>query len=348
MTTPLALRTPVDLIAAIPFLLGFHPRDSVVVVGLRARQVVFAARGDLGEPPGFVEYVTSVVMRQDVDTAAVVGYGTDERAREPVTAIRAALERHGVGVLDVLRVAGGRYWSYACGRDGCCPPDGTPYDAVASPIAAAATHAGQVALPDRDTLVRQIEPVGGRMREAMRQATDRATERLAGMLVTSPPGDLLGRRLLRRLGVAAVRESMRRHREGGQLTDDEVAWLTVLLVHLPIRDYAWERVGAEEWHLELWIDVLRRVESHLVPAPACLLAFAAWRCGQGALAVAAVERAKRSDPGYSMARLLDDVLHRGIPPSTLDDFPVPAHARAGSRRPRRRALPDGSLGGAAL
>ncbi|BCB85987.1 hypothetical protein Psuf_033000 [Phytohabitans suffuscus] len=342
--TPLALRTPADLIGAIPFLLGFHPSDSVVVVGLRARHVVFAARGDLGEPPDFVEYVTSVVMRQDIDTAAVVGYGLDERAREPVTAIRTALERHGVRVLDTLRVADGRYWSYACPGDGCCPPDGTAFDPVASRVAAAATHAGQVALPDRDTLVRQIDPVGGLTRESMRLATDRATARLATLLAASPPGDLLGSRALRRLGVAAVREATRRHREGGRLTDDEVAWLTVLLVHLPIRDYAWERVGADEWHLELWADVLRRAEPHVVPAPACLLAFAAWRCGQGALALAAVERAKRSDPAYSMARLLDDVLHRGIPPSTLDEFPLPSHARAGSRRPRRRARLNGSLG----
>lgn len=334
--TPLALRTPADLITAIPFLLGFHPKDSVVVVGLRGRHVVFAARGDLGEPPGFVEYVTSVVMRQDIDTAAVVGFGTDERAREPVTAIREALERHGVAVLDALRVAGGRYWSYACLGEGCCPPDGIAYDEVASPVAAAAIHAGHVALADRDELVSQIEPVGGGARESMRLATERATARLATMLAGSPPGDLLGARALRRVGVAAVREAMRRAREGGRLTDDEVAWLTVLLVHLPIRDYAWERVGVEEWHCELWADVLRRAEVHLAPAPACLLAFAAWRCGQGALALVAVERAKRSDPSYSMARLLDDVLHRGIPPSTLDSYPLPRHARAGSRRPRRR------------
>lgn len=335
--TPLALRTPADLLAAIPFLLGFHPRDSVVVVGLRARHVVFAARGDLGEPPGFVEYVTSVVMRQDVDTAAVVGYGTDQRAREPVLAIRAALERHSVGVIDTLRVADGRYWSYACPGDGCCPPDGTAYDPVASPVAAAATHAGQVALPDRDTLVRQIAPVGGATRESMRRLTERATARLSSMLATSPPGDLLGSRSLRQLGAAAVREAMRCHREGGRLTDDEVAWLTVLLKHLPVRDYAWERVGVDEWHVELWVDVLRRAEPHLVPAPACLLAFGAWRAGQGALALAAVERARHADPAYSMARLLDDVLRRGIPPSALESFPMPPHARVGSRRPRRPA-----------
>ena len=37
--------------------------------------------------------------------------------------------------------------------------------------------------------------------------------------------------------------------------------------------------------------MLRRVEPAYVPAPACLLAFAAWRAGQGALARVAVDRA---------------------------------------------------------
>lgn len=336
MTSPLALRSPADLVAAIPFLLGFHPSDSVVVVGLRARHVVFAARGDLGEPPGFVEHVTSVVLRQDIDAAAVVGYGTDERAREPVIALRDALERHGVRVFEVLRVAGGRYWSYVCADGSCCPPDGTPYDAVASPVAAAATHAGHVAFPDRDTLVRQVAPVGGPVRESMRQATALATERLAGMLAGSPVGDPASAHLLRRLGSGAVREAMSRHRQGGHLTDDETAWLTVLLVHVPVRDYAWQRVGTEEWHVELWTGVLRRAEPHLVAAPASLLAFAAWRGGQGALALAAVERAKQAEPDYPMARLLDDVLRHGLPPSMLDEFPVPAH-RPGRHRPRRAA-----------
>jgi hypothetical protein len=30
------------------------------------------------------------------------------------------------------------------------------------------------------------------------------------------------------------------------------------------------------------------------------------------------------------------VLHRGIPPSTLDAYPLRSHTRAGGRRPRRR------------
>ena len=46
----LAVRSPADLIAAVPYLLGFHPADSVVAVALRGRQIIFAARADLPEP----------------------------------------------------------------------------------------------------------------------------------------------------------------------------------------------------------------------------------------------------------------------------------------------------------
>ncbi|GAA4678454.1 DUF4192 domain-containing protein [Phytohabitans rumicis] len=336
MTPKLSLRSPAELISAVPYLLGFHPSDSVVVVGLRAKQLVFAARGDLDSPPGSVEYMTSVIMRQGVDSAAVIGFGAAERVHNPIIALSAALENHRVDVVEALRVADGRYWSYMCENQDCCSPDGMPYDPAASEIAAAATMAGQVALPDRAALVRQVAPIGGLTRESMRQATDRAAVRLADLLTTATPGDVLGSRALRRAGEAAVREAMQRHREGGRLTDDEVAWLTVLLVHLPVRDFAWERLGPGDWHVELWIDVLRRAEFELVPAPACLLAFAAWRSGQGALAHAAVERARRADPTYSMAQLLDEVLGRGVPPSIMDDFPLSRRSRPGARKPRRR------------
>jgi hypothetical protein len=53
------------------------------------------------------------------------------------------------------------------------------------------------------------------------------------------------------------------------------------------------------------------------PGPATsrpLLAFAAWQCGNGALANIALDRALADDPGYSMARLLRGVLDAAVPP----------------------------------
>jgi hypothetical protein len=347
MTPKLTVRSPVDLLAAVPYLLGFHPTDSVVVVAMRDKRIIFAARGDLPQPTASraactaaAEHLATVVGRQGAQAATVLGYGPDDRVTPVVTAVTAALGTRGLAVMEELRVAESRYWSYRCESPDCCPPEGTPYDVTTSALAAAAAYAGQVALPDRAALVRQVAPIGGLTRESMRQATLRADDRLADLLEGAPPADLLGIKVVRAAGEAAVREAMDRHRAEASLTDDEVAWLSLLLLHVPVRDYAWERVTDEDWQLALWTDVLRRAEPELVPAPASLLAFAAWRSGQGALASVALERALRADPAYSMALLLEQAIQTGAGPSLLDSWPrLPAGARRRKRgRKGRRSI----------
>jgi hypothetical protein len=425
--TTLTVRSPADLIAAVPYLLGFHPVDSLTVVAVRDNQVIFAARHDLPEPgigedaaDSEARHVAMVVARQDVQGATVIGHGPAARVTPAALRLGDALDRLGIPVLDVLRVTDGRYWSYLCEEPSCCPPEGLPCDSDSTAVAAAATYAGQVALPDRESLAAQLAPVQGAERESMRAATHAAEQRLARLLdavidgsarptrpvptrpvpdqpvsggpvpdggVDRPGADgpvdrpAVGRarvdiavsgfgltepgpgagvaaadggsrpdggvapvdvvafgRELRRAGRTAVRSAARRYRDGGRLSDTEAAWLGVLLGHLPVRDFAWERIGNEQWHVALWTDVLRRVEPEHVPAPACLLAFAAWRAGHGALACVAVDRARTRDPEYPMAVLLDDVLRYALPPSTVDDWPagqVTKGRRAGGRRRRR-------------
>ncbi len=128
---------------------------------------------------------------------------------------------------------------------------------------------------------------------------------------------------------------MRRHRAGERLTDDELAWLCLLLTHLPVRDHAWERTDGRDEDIAFWAEVLRRAAPELIAAPGSLLAFAAWRDGQGALAAVALERVLTDHPDYSLAVLLDDLLRRGVPPSRLDGWPATGLPRA-RRRARRR------------
>ncbi|WBC11157.1 DUF4192 domain-containing protein [Micromonospora sp. WMMA1947] len=378
----LSVRSPADMVAAVPYLLGFHPADSVVVVAVRGRRVVFAARGDLPAPgadPGpAARHLAQVVARQDADAATVVGYGPAARVTGIVDAIGDALTATGLVVLDALRVTEGRWFSYLCAEPSCCPPEGTPYDPAASQVSAAAVFAGQVALPDRAALVAQVSPLDGPVRLAMRRATGRARLRLAAL--TGPPSASSGGpvggapidgsepgkqspvpadgpatdgqspvpadgpasgaapRAVRTAGTAAVRAAFRRQRRGERLDDDEVAWLTVLLVHVAVRDHAWSRTDGRDEDISLWTDVLRRAEPDLIAAPGCLLAFAAWRCGHGALAAVALERVLSAHPGYSLAVLLDEALRRGLAPAALDGWPGPddgAVLRRRRRRPRR-------------
>ncbi|MBX6358354.1 MAG: DUF4192 domain-containing protein, partial [Micromonosporaceae bacterium] len=360
--TRLTVRSTVDLLALVPCLLGFHPADSLVVVAMRRGQVIFAARGDLpaaraprAASGALAGQLAAVVRRQGCEAAVVIGYGPADRVAAAAPVGCDALSRQGVQVLDALRVTAGRYFSLLCADPRCCPPDGTAFDASASPLAAEAVFAGQVVLPDRDALVRQLAPVGGPARESMHLAAGRAEDRLARLLAgaagaTSGKPDAgrpapggpetpagRGAAAVLRAGRAAVRQALARGEAGQRLTDDEVAWLALLLCHPVVRDFAWQRTGPDDWQIALWTDVLRRVEPDLAAAPGSLLAFAAWRSGFGSLAGIALERALDADPAYPMALVLDDMLRRGLPPSTLDGWPAVGR---GGRRPRRRRASD--------
>ena len=309
----LRLRTPHDVIAAVPYLLGFHPSDSLVAIGSEGPEGSCALRLDL--PPDehlddVAEQIAELLVANDFPRAVLVGYGGAEQVNPLMSAARAALDLRGVEVLEALRVEGGRFWSYCCAVPGCCPPEGTPYDIGASPVAAEATLAGRVALTGRDELVRSVAPVGGAAREAMRRATERAKARLVTWMFECGCDAALLRARTADEGVAYTRDLLRR---GGPLTDDEVAWLGVLLTHLHIRDEA--LVHTDTDRLDLWRDVLRRVEVRFAAAPACLTAYAAYLSGDGALANVALDRAIEADPGYAMAPLLRDVMLSGIPPA---------------------------------
>lgn len=324
-TPTITLRSPGDLAAAVPYLLGFHPEHSVVVLAFRDRALTCATRGDLPGPAGSPEAVAcelvNAALRQPATAVAVLAYGPQDRAAAAVAAVRAATERRGLDIRDALRVDQGRWWSFACEDPQCCPPEGTPFDPHSSEVAATCAFQGLPALPSRADLAGQVAPAGGPAREAMTRATERAWSRLSDRLGHLPEDQ--GAAVVLAEGEEAAKRAVATYEAGGHLEDDEVAWLAVLLLSIPVRDAAWLQVQGTEPHVHLWLDVTRRAEPDLVPAPASLLAFAAWRAGNGPLAGVALERALREDPGYSMARLLAHGLRHGLPPSAFDGWGTP-------------------------
>ena len=319
--------SPADVLAVVPHLLGFHPGNSLVVMGVgrpRAR-VQLAFRYDLPDPPDAVhaadiaEHAAEVLRHRRLSTVIGVGYGPGALVTPVADALAAALRQAGLRLHELMRVENGRYWSYLCQNPECCPAEGVPFDVRANPAAAAMTVAGLVAYPDRAALAGTVAPVTGAAARSMEQATRRARERAADLIAqASAPGTGRPARLLVDEGRRAVREAIDTYRAGGRLLADEpVAWLTVVLAHLPVRDDAWARMDAEyrAAHLRLWTDVVRRATPAYLPAPASLLAFTAWQSGEGALANIAIDRALAADPGYSLAQLLRDIMDAGVPPS---------------------------------
>ena len=316
----LTVRSPADLVAAVPYLLGFRPSDgSIAVIASRDRRVVFAARSDLpalGAPARHLLDITAnlvpVVRRQQpITDIMIVGYGDADHLDPALRTVGDAFTASGMTVRDLLRVTGTRVFNLTCDNPACCPPQGIPFDPTASLVAVQATAAGLVALPDRAAVAARFAPVEGAARDGIRRATSAAVTRLKTLTAAGSAG-------VDEVCAQAVRDALRQHDAGKRLTDDEVAWLALLLKRPSVRDLAADLTQPHDQHVTFWADVTRRAEEALVPAPATLLALTAWRCGDGALAVMAAERALQVDPAYGLAGLLLQALHAGLPPSVFE------------------------------
>ena len=387
--------SPGDILAVVPHLLGFHPARSLVVVGAgslagegrraegvsapsqrsrgapgsrppgSAPRVELAFRYDLPDPPDLAaaaqiaRHAAAVLEQRGLPTVIGIGYGPGGLVTPVADALGASVRERGLRLHELMRVEDGRYWSYICANPECCPPEGVRFDTTASPAAAAMTVAGLVAYPDRAALAGTLAPVTGATARAMERATIRARTRAAKLVSLGARGGLdPATRLLAEAGRRAVRDAIASYRAGRPITaPDPVAWLSVALAHLPVRDDAWARMDPEhrDAHLRLWSDVVRRARRAYLAAPASLLAFTAWQSGEGALANIAIDHALAADPGYSLAHLLRDILDAGVPPSearlpmtpeqVADSYAVSEAAPRppGRRVPNRRGL--GTSGG---
>jgi hypothetical protein len=323
---PLRLRvsSPSTLLAAVPPLLGFKPSEStLVVVGAEPPrgEVRMTLRFDIPDARYAGSIVDSAIIylaTNGITTAAVVGYGSDSLVDPVAGEFLRRFPAAGINLTEALRAQGQRYWSYVCKDPVCCPPEGTPFDTLANPVAT--KFAGKSVLASRAALAQTIAPVTGEEARAMIRAT-RHAEAHARRLIREA-GNRTGRRARRRAlhvpGLLAVTEAITRYRNGQGLgSRNSIAWLALVLEDLPIRDDAWARMDPDHnaAHLRLWADVTRLAQPGYVAAPAALLAFTAWQRGSGALANIALDRALADQPGYSMARLLRQALDCGAPPS---------------------------------
>lgn len=282
MPPNLIVRGVGDLLAVVPYLLGYHPHDGLVLVATRRHKILCVLCGD--DPA----LLAAVAAEHGPDGTFLIEYGPGS-----------AGVNHEVDV----RVHDGHYW-----RPG--DPDQKRRVPTGSVAAATATFHGLRARPSRAAMLAELAAVTGPEREAMTAAIRRAETRMVELDRTVPDEERFTR-LVRRAGTAAVRAAERRHRARGRLTDDATAWLTVLLVSPAVFAYAWERLGDDQQ--ALWTDLVRRADPRYVAAPACLLGYLTWRDGQGTLARMAIDRALTAEPDHEMARLLDDLVGQAAP-----------------------------------
>jgi hypothetical protein len=327
---------PTDLLQAVPYLLGFHPTDSLVVVGLNSGRLVVTARVDLPEvaEPGALAQLVEALARGGAAELVAVVYGeggavTDISGgrwyatwRLPwsglVPALEVECERCCCDLGDVLYVAGGRWWSYTCDDELCCPRSGTPLPDAPSQFVAEATYAGMVALPDRDCLAATLDPVAPESLAAMASLVAAADER--GVAETAPADRERAARSVKRAVFAAARKADTAAGVDADwvLGDTEVARFGSALTQTALRDSVW--IAVDDGRLDgrpLWRELARRLPGRYAAAPLFLYGWASWRAGNGALAGIAADRAVERDPGYGAADLLRAALAYGLGPKQV-------------------------------
>jgi Domain of unknown function (DUF4192) len=300
-TPHIKVATPAALLAVIPHLLGFTPEDSMVVIGTSTPRdrVKVTMRYDLPDPADaalaaeITAHAAVIFSGQDITAVVAAGYGPARL----VTPVAEALRATGLPLRDILRVEGGRYWSYICTNESCCTPEGTAVDVNQPAPAELSTP-----LADRAALAATVAPVEGEEADAIRSAFATFTE--------DPPGPAGG--------VDAIVDAIEGYRTGHWITKPSlVAYLLFQLQQLRVRDMAWAYMDPafNAQHVKLWTDLTRYAVPGLpAAAPAALLAFVAWQSGNGALSNVALDRALADDPQYSMALLLRQVITAGAPP----------------------------------
>ena len=176
---------PGDLVSLVPYLVGFRPRRSLVVLSLRGERLRcgLTARFDLPREPdvasdgsdeagppdlsAFAEEVAECVLRDEPTQVALLVYDHqpwmpgDRPWQHLVDALEDAFEGEGVPVKEAAYVGEERFWSFTCGSSACCPDAGSRIaDVRSSPAAAAFVMLGRAPLDDRDDLVRRVAPRG--------------------------------------------------------------------------------------------------------------------------------------------------------------------------------------------
>jgi hypothetical protein len=341
-TPRIRVSRPGELIETIPYLLGFHPKESLVLLGFNKRatsrtrgsEVQIAIRVDLPDcdpsAADFSPVISALLQVKSTEAVPVIyaespevdGAPADPRDcwAELARSICAALNAAGIAAIDALAVSETHWWSLMCRVPTCCPPEGTVREVGCSEAAAHATLAGMVALPDREALAGQLTGRSRAERDKLEPQLAAAEHRLVKAALDDRIGRLLrsdATALFSAARVLSAQASSSKQSGPRPLTPSKIARFGVALADIAIRDKLWLAVDERSLDAkELMSQLHTRLPAPYDAGPMFLFGWQHWRAGNGTLAAMAAERALESDPGYSAARLLFEAVQAGLDPRT--------------------------------
>lgn len=363
----LSVREPRDVVALVPYQLGFVPQDSLVMVafGGPAGELGLVLRVDLadvvGGDPRRADEVATYLETDGADRAVAVVYLDDPLAGAPgwLEVLDDALAARGVDLVDCWQVDRTAFRSLLCRGQGCCPAQGWPLEhAESSVVSAHMVGLGRSPAATRAQLLPDLTPapqaarrrVAGRVRRAT-AAPVGPTARLRHLRVWRT---CLTRGAVDEAEAACVLAALDDPwtRDAVVLTlagvDDVVVDELVLCGPTERTDEALDQLfGAAAGPAlspvqevlqpgrEVLLAVTRLAQGSRRADPLAVLAWASWWAGDGALAHDLADAALRSRRDHGLARLVAAALGAGTPPAWA------RARRAGrGRRPSSPRRPD--------
>ena len=322
MTT---LTSPHDLLAAVPFLVGYHPTNSLVVIALHEETIGMAMRIDYPEDVDLdqIDSLASHLVREEADSALLVAYvpaGVID-SEYLLTPIREAIAMRGITLRECLEVRGDRWRSTICEDEGCCPPEGNKMPSHEESRIAAEQVAEGNPLP-YENLNELRESIAPSPRNA---ALERALDRVSGI---DYEGDEVV--ALEREAALAVNDLALEFSEKGICESIEMVALVLVRLHdLQVRDYVMGITEPENidslWAMWRWM--MKIAPQGYVAPVATLFAITSYERGEGALAQRGLDRALEDDPQYALAKLLRRSFAAGWPPSSFAQMRAQLHPK---------------------
>jgi hypothetical protein len=305
------------LIAAVPLLLGFRPTESLVVLSVRNRRLGPVMRVDL-PPPTDVVPIGSYLVEQSCrhgDAVAVLAFSGSPDARSAVATVLDLMLVAGLSVIDALVVDGDTASFLPDPRGRLTPPIGVPNadDPFVTELAAAAAIAGRAVLPSRSALAESIRPPRASNLRRARQQMKAARLQL---------GDAADRQTLIDRSVGVIDRALDQIAGQRSVGPATAATLCLVVQDVIVRDLFIAQVVTDRqsgW-LPLLISAVTQVPADESEDLTVVLASAAYRCGDGALAQVAVDRCLQTRPDHRMAWLLRELMTAGLPPTALDSL----------------------------
>ncbi len=331
MTT---LTSPHDLLAAIPFLIGYHPTDSLVLVSLKAGTVAMAMRVDY--PKGDKESVSpqdcdalvAHLKRDGADGALLVAYMPDDETSGEVLLgeLARALAREEIALNESLLISNGRWRSTICMDPICCPPQGRELPEITSSRVAVEQVSNGHPMPfaSADDLTNSIGPLPLAEDENFRSV-------VSNYLIDPDDAKIT---VKQREGAIAVIDLVSLFITGSvgknfQADQDLCAKVIGSLTDIQVRDFALgsHTEATQEIYWHMWRYLVRIAPTRFVAPVASLLAASSYEKGEGALAQRALDRAQADGPDYSLAILLRRVFSAGWPPRSFAQMRKELHPK---------------------